>query len=181
MNSILATEAATAATVEKSSTLAPLESSNANERMRHVPTAEWMSRKLDGDLRRRIDIVLSSFLNLPASDPRHASVDVEFRGLCKSLERLTDAAKPQRHNGNNHQNDLKARMETLLANAAASLRALEPTAFGRRNPYHFFEKSKAESVYAALLAVICHIERVITLVRTIDPGIDERLLGNPNP
>ena len=31
-------------------------------------------------------------------------------------------------------------------------------------------------LYAALLSVFCHIDRVITLARAIDPGIDERLL-----
>jgi hypothetical protein len=176
MNSILATEAATAATVEKSSTLAPLESWAANERMRHVPTAEWMARKVDNDLRRRIEKLKASFSNLSSGDPRYPGVDNAFRGLCKALERLCEAAKA-RHNGTNHHNsDVHSRLETLLANSVAALRALEPTAFGRRYPYHFFDKSKAEPVYGALLAVIDHAEKVLTLVRTIDPDIDERLL-----
>jgi len=35
--------------------------------------------------------------------------------------------------------------------------------------------------YAGLLAVIYHIEKTVTLVRTIDPDIDARLLGTPIP
>lgn len=146
--------------------------------MRHIPTADWMARKLDNDLRRRIDKLVSSFASVAPSDARHASTEAEFRGLCKALERLCEAARPStRHNGNNH-HDLASRIETLLANGVAALRALEPTSFGRRNPYHAFDRSKAEPVYAALLAVIARVERVITIVRTIDPGIDERLLEN---
>ena len=185
MDSLLATEATdsatTVATVEKPGTLAPLETWTANERMRHVPSAEWMARKLDGDLRKRIEISLTSFSNIVAGDPRRDSAENEFRALCKSIEKLCDAAKNKHHNGNNHHGDVASRIETALANAVAALRALEPTAFGRRNPYHYFDRSKAEPVYAGLLAVIYHIEKTVTLVRTIDPDIDARLLGTPIP
>jgi hypothetical protein len=172
MNSILATEPATAATDEKRSTLPPLETWAANERMRHVPSAEWMARKVETDIRKRVDKVMPALLNLPGSDPRHTSLEAEFRSLCKALERLADAAKPTaRQNGH----DLPSRIDSMLTMAAANLRSLEPTAFGRRNPYHAFDRSKAEPVYAALLMVFGHLERVITLVRAIEPGIDERL------
>ena len=173
MNSILATEPATVATDEKRSTLPPLETWAGNERMRHVPSPEWMARKIETDLRKRIEKVMPVFVNLHGSDPRHASLEFEFRSLSRALERLADAAKPTaRQNGH----DLPARIETLLTMAASNIHSLEPTAFGRRNPYHAFDRSKAEPLYAALLAVFCHIDRVIMLVRAIEPGIDERLL-----
>ncbi len=173
MNSILATEPATVATDAKRSTLPPLETWAANERMRHVPSPEWMARKIETDLRKRIEMVMPVFVNLAGSDPRHASLEGEFRSLAKALERLADTAKPiARQNGH----DLPSRIGTLLTMAAANIHSLEPTAFGRRNPYHAFDRSKAEPLYAALLAVFCHIDRVITLVRAIEPGIDERLL-----
>ena len=173
MNSILATEPAAAATDEKRSTLPPLETWASNERMRHVPSAEWMARKVETDIRKRVDTVMPALLNLPGSDPRHASLETEFRSLCKALERLADAARPTaRQNGH----DLPSRIDSMLTMAAANLRSLETTAFGRRNPYHAFDRSKAEPVYAALLTVFGHLERVITLARAIEPGIDERLL-----
>ena len=173
MNSILATEPATVATDEKRSTLPPLETWATNERMRHVPSAEWMARKVETDIRKRVGKVMPLLLNLPSADPRHPSLEAEFRSLCKSLERLADAAKPTaRQNGH----DLPSRIDSMLTVAAANLHSLETTAFGRRNPYHAFDRSKAEPLYAALLAVFGHLERVINLVRAIEPGIDERLL-----
>ncbi len=175
MNSILATEAATAAAEEKRNALPPLETQNDNERMRHVPSAEWMARKLETDIRKRIDNLIRVFADVPAADPRHAAYETELRALCKSLERLIDTAKlSTRHNGHG---DLPSRIDTLLTQAAATLHSLESTPFGRRNPYHAFDRSKAEPVYAALLSVLCHADRVLTLARGIDPGIDERLLA----
>jgi hypothetical protein len=172
MNSILATEPAAVATDEKRSTLPPLETWATNERMRHVPSADWMARKVETDIRKRVDKVMPVLLSVPNADPRHASLETEFRSLCKALERLADAARPTaRQNGH----DLPSRIDSMLTIAAANLHSLEPTAFGRRNPYHSFDRSKAEPVYASLLAVFAHLERVITLVRAIEPGIDERL------
>lgn len=173
MNSILATEPATVATDETRSTLPPLETWAGNERMRHVPSAEWMARKVETDIRMRVDKVMPVLLTLPSADPRHASLETEFRALGRALERLADTARPTaRQNGH----DLPSRIDSMLTIAAANIHALETTAFGRRNPYHAYDRSKAEPLYAALLAVLGHLERVITLVRAIDPGIDERLL-----
>lgn len=173
MNSILATEPAAAAT-EKRNTLPPLETQSGNERMRHVPTAEWMARKLETDVRKRLDNLLRVFGDVPAADPRHAAYETELRALCKALERVIDIAKiSTRHNGHG---DLPSRLEEVLTQAAATLRALEPTPFGRRHPYHAFDRSKAEPVYASVLSVLCHTDRALTLARAIDPRLDERLL-----
>src|SRR5450755_2076433 len=115
MNGILATEPAPAATDEKRSTLPPLETWAANERMRHVPTPEWMARKIETDLRRRVEILMPVFVSLPGAD---------LRALCRSLERLADAAKPTaRQNGH----DLPQRIDALLTVAATNVRSLETT------------------------------------------------------
>lgn len=173
MNSILATEPATVATDETRKSLPPLETWAANERMRHVPTPEWMARKIESDLRKRVEKLLSVFVNIAVSDPRRASLEAEFRLLCRALERLADTAKPTaRQNGH----DLPSRIDALLTMSAANIHSLESTPFGRRNPYNAFDRSKAEPLYAALLSVICHIDSVVRLVRAIDPGLDERLL-----
>jgi hypothetical protein len=173
MNSTLATEPA-AVTEEKQTPPSTLETWANNEQMRHVPPAGWMVSKIDTDVRKRIAKLTAVYANLASADPRHATIETELRALCKSIERLSDSAKPSRHNG--APADLPSRIEALLTQAVASLRSLEPTPFGRRNPFHAFDRSKAEPVYAALLAVICHAERVEQFVRTVDPGIDERLL-----
>ena len=69
MNSMLATDAEEAAAGRSS-----LETWAKNEHMRHVPSAEWMSWKVDQDLRRRIDILFSSFDGLPFDDPRRQPI-----------------------------------------------------------------------------------------------------------
>src|SRR5918911_353949 len=85
MNSMVATEAA-----EKPATRSLLETWGKNERMRHIPSAEWMSWKLDVDVRRRVDKLLAPFAALPSDDPRHAPADAELRALCRAIERFTD-------------------------------------------------------------------------------------------
>lgn len=130
-----------------------------------------MARKVEGDIRKRVETLLSLFTDLASTDPRHAALDGEFRSLCRALERLIDCAKPHaRHNG--HNSDLPIKIDALLKECAAALHSLEPTAFGRRNPYHLFDRSKGELVYGALLSVIAHVNSLLTLARTIDPSID---------
>jgi hypothetical protein len=169
MNSMLATDAEEAAAGRSS-----LESWAKNEPMRHVPSAEWMSWKVDQDLRRRIDILFSSFEGLPFDDPRRQTIENEFRALCRSIDRLADAA---RHTRNNHPpHDLADRIAWGLNQAVSSLNSLDPHLIGRRYPFHTGERSKAEPIYGSLLAVIQHIDRVLTLIRTTDRNVDEHLL-----
>ena len=61
MNSILATEAT------KSSLL---ETWEGNERMRHIPSVDWMVRKVDTDIRSRIEKSMTPILGIPSEDPR---------------------------------------------------------------------------------------------------------------
>lgn len=172
MNSTLATES-TVTPEEKPPVASTLESWTANERMRHVPEVEWMIRKVDTELRKRFEKLTSGTTELPAADPRHGAIEAELRSLCRAIERLIDSIKTSRHNGGN---DLPSRVNNLLTQAAASLRSLESTPFGRRHPFHLFDRSKAEPVYAALLTVMGHVDRLVPLVRAVDPNVDERLL-----
>jgi hypothetical protein len=174
MNSMLASEPIVA-TEERRSTLPPLETWANNERMRHVPSLDWMVRKVDADLRKRIATLAAPFANLASADPHRGDIEKELRALGRAIDRLSDAVKPSRHNGNG--SDLPSRIDSALTQAANNLRALELTAFGRRHPFHYFERSKAEIVYGALLAVINRVERLVPLIREIDPNIDEELLA----
>lgn len=173
MNSMLANDATTE-TVEKRAPLPPLETWAGNDRMRHVPPVDWMIRKVDQDLRKRLAKLTTVFAGLASADPRHAAVESELRALCRSIECLADAAKPSRHTQG--ASDLPSRIDALLTHAVSSLRSLEPTSFGRRYPSHTGERSKSEPVYAALLTVITRVEHLVPLMRAIDAGIDERLL-----
>ena len=143
-----------------------------NERMRHIPPLAWMIDKLDHDLRRRIDLLW----NLYANDPQHADIEKEFRGLCRCIDRVAEVAKRTRGNHHNHPPaELGARIRWATQHAVSMLSGADAETFGHRYPFHTFERSNAEPLWAAMLSVIDHVHRITDLVRPLDPSIDERL------
>ena len=170
MNSVLATE-----TTAQPATHALLETWGKNERMRHIPTAEWMVHRVDVEIRRVAEKLWASFAALPADDPRHAPIEEAFRGFCRAVDHVCEVARHGR--GNVHPpSDLGQRIGWGLNQAAGSLRSLDTTLIGRRFPFQTFERSKAEPLYASILVAMSCLDRVVRLVRDIDPEIDERLL-----
>jgi hypothetical protein len=171
MNSMVATEAP-----EKEKPAAQhslLETWGKNERMRHIPSVEWMTWKLDADLRRRIDKLLAPFATLSSDHPRYAPLETELRGLCRAIERFTDMVRHGR--GGHAPQELPNRISWSIGQAVGALHSLDGNLFGRRYPFQTFERSKAEPIWGALLAIIDHTNRVLPLVRAIDPEIDARL------
>lgn len=152
-----------------------LETWGKNERMRHVPAASWILRKVDGDLRRRIDIVCSSFDHMDASDPHRGAAEQALTALCRSLDRLAEAAKHGRQPGH-APHELTGRIHEALQHAVVSLKSLDEALFGRRYPFQTLERSKAEPLVGALLILIQALERAVVAMRRADPGLDERLL-----
>jgi len=171
MDSTLATEPA-----EKPATPTLLETWGKNERMRHIPSVEWMVWKLDYDLRRRIDKLLVSFAALAPDDPHCPSIEAEFRALCRAIDRFTDTVRHARP-GHAPQ-DLSHHISWSISQAASALHSLDAALFGRRYPFQTFERSKGETLYGALLVIIEHINRVTPLIRAVDPNIDARLLDD---
>jgi len=166
-----ATEATTEKPPEKPSLM---ETWAANEVMRHVPSIGWIINKLDVDIRHRIDILWAPVSTLPSADPRHAAVEQAFRSFCRALDHLADVAK---HIRNSHApNDLALHIPWALNHAASCLKTVDGHTFGRRFPVQTHERSKAEPLYAALLVVLQDLDRITTVVREIDPGVDEQLL-----
>lgn len=145
-----------------------------NERMRHIPTIQTMIQKLDGDLRPRIEKLFAVYTALPHHDPRHAALEHDFRFLCRCIDRVADVAKRPR--GQQHPpNDLGNRIGWSISHAVTNLREADLDTFGRRFPYQTFERSNAEPLWAAMLSVIDHLQRIVPKIREIDPQIDERL------
>jgi len=151
-----------------------LEAWGQNERMRHVPAIGWIVEKLEGDVRRCVGKLWGPYGTLPVDDPRHTRLEGEFRTLCRSIDRLAEAARHSRTNG--APAELGARIGWAIDHALSSLRSLDANLFGRRYPVQTHERSKAEPVYAALLVVLQHLGRLRPLVLEIDPDLDERLL-----
>src|SRR5436190_3006711 len=157
MNSTLATEATPHSL---------LETWGKNERMRHVPAITWIVDKLNHDLRRRINVLASSNAN--------EAIDTEVKAICKSIDRLADAAKYSRAGGQ-APSEIATRIDHAITHAVASLNSLDPNLFGRRYPFQSFERSKSEAIYGALLVVIDRVHRLTQMVRAIDKSVDERL------
>jgi hypothetical protein len=151
-----------------------LESHAANERMRHIPAVAAIVQKLDADLRRRIEKLWLPYSDLAASDPRHPALEAEFRALCRAIDRVGAIAR--HHRGHPHPpNDLGSRVTWTLNQAVAALNAADPQTSGRRFPFQTFERSNSEPLWAAMLAVIQHVQKLVPMVREIEPDIDERM------
>jgi hypothetical protein len=154
-----------------------LESWATNERMRHVPPVAWLVQKLDGDLRRRIGLLLAPLSSLAPDDSHRPAVDAALRAQSRALERVAEGARQGRGGGGNGHGpqDPASRVQWALEQAVASLRSVDGEVVGRRYPVQTFERSKAEPLYGALLTVIDSLDRLTALVRDLDPLIDERL------
>jgi hypothetical protein len=170
---MLATEEQTAPSNEQSAHPSQLEQWSQNERMRHIPPIGWIIEKLDGDVRRKLEKLLLPWSDLPASDPRHGVIDNELRALCRSLDRVADVA--WRNHRGHAPNDLAGKIRWSLDHAVQNLSAADAEAFGRRYPFHTFERSNAEPLWGAMLSVLDHLQRLVPLIREIEPDIDERM------
>lgn len=142
--------------------------------MRHIPPGDWLVQKLDRDVRRRIDVLWLPYSDLPASDPRHAPIEAAFRVLCRWIDRISDCCA-RRSRGGHPPVDLGGRLQYVLSHAIANLTAADAETFGRRLPFQTFERSNAEPLWGAFLAVLHQLDRIADLVRDIDPEVDERL------
>src|SRR5215212_9349340 len=128
MNSMVATEPA-----EKPAARPLLETWGKNERMRHIPSVEWLTWKLDYDLRRRIDKLFAPFAALAPDDPRSAALEAELRALCRAVDRLADVIRHNR--GAQAPQDLSHRLSWAISQAVSAVHALDPQLFGRRHPF----------------------------------------------
>lgn len=146
-----------------------LEEHAANEAMRHIPTLSWICDKLDVDVRKRVEKLCAA-----VESKMTAEADGEIRALCRALDRLADSAKHIRSNGHGPNEPLQ-KLRWSINHALSCVRFLDSATFGRRAPFHQFEKSKSEPVYAAFLIVLAHLARFAEIARTIDPDVDERL------
>ncbi|HEX6179390.1 MAG TPA: hypothetical protein VF057_13590 [Thermoanaerobaculia bacterium] len=171
---MLATEP-TQTAPEKTPTGALQETWSANEKMRHIPTVEWMVRRADVHLRGTIRHLTDAYTRMAADDPRRSAFESGLNAVVRSLDRVADVAKHSRHNGGN--GDIQHRIESALEHAVANLRSLDADLIGRRFPFQTFERSKAEPLYGALLQAMWAVDRLLPLGRDVDPGLDERLLG----
>jgi hypothetical protein len=172
MNSMVATETTDTAAAAKP----PLENHAANEKMRHLPTLEWIIAKLEADVRQRVEILLVVHQMLHHDDARRADLEGPLRSLCRAIERLGDVIRHAR--ANHAPSEVGAHIVWSIEHTAATLRTHDADLFGRRFPFHTGERSKTEALYGALLVVLAALDRAIIVGRAIEPGIDEKLYAH---
>ncbi|HEV7240387.1 MAG TPA: hypothetical protein VGQ36_14195 [Thermoanaerobaculia bacterium] len=170
---MLATEEPTAPSQDPAPRPSLLEQWPQNERMRHIPPIPWIIQKLDHDVRRRIERLLVPYSDVASNDLRHGALDVELRALCRSLDRVAFVSGRGRHG--HAPNDLPSKVRWSLDHAIGNLSAMDADTFGRRYPMQTFERSNAEPLWGALLGVIQHLQKLVPLIREIEPEIDERM------
>jgi hypothetical protein len=151
--------------------------------MRHIPTLDWMVQKLERGLHDRLELMISALQGHEADEMLHAEIGGCLRAIGRSFEKVCDTIRPSRHHADSH--DPVAFVRSTLVAAVNSLRSVDPTTFGRREPFHHFDRSKSECIHGAVLNAIVHVNRLIDLVRKVDSTIDDRLwahlvnLGHP--
>jgi len=161
---------------ENAATKPLLETWSGNERMRHLPPLDAIVRKLDGDIRRCINELHASFAALPNDHARRAAIEEQIRCVCRALDRFADAARHAR--AGHAPNAIGERLQSSLEHAVSAVRSVDANLFGRRYPVQTHERSKAEPIVGGLMTTMCHVEKLTTLIREVDPHIDERLLAN---
>lgn len=157
-------------------TAAFLEQWQKNEPMRHIPPIAWIVAKVDGDVRKRLEMFLSIFENLPSADPRHRGAEEAMLAVCRSLDKLAEASRKTR-SVLHPPSELTFRIPWSVNTAVSVLKNADANTFGRRQPFQSFDRSGAESVYAALVVVLQRIDAAATILREIDPTVDEKLYG----
>lgn len=157
-----------------------METVGQTEEMRHIPSLQLLIDKLDREVRGRIETLYAScFESATALDSATVNqLETRFRQICRWLERLGEQARGRRPHLN-HDLNLRSRVRSTLGFAIESLSALEATQFRRRQPFHCFERSRAECIYGAFMVMNCELDRLTVLATAIDPDLSMKLSEPP--
>jgi hypothetical protein len=159
--------------------MVPLEQFDSNPENRHVPPAEVLTRRMDGEFRRNLSVIWDSLLSAMA--PGDTDLRVAFEGRIRYVVRWLDRmAHLARGAQSAPSDDLRVHLNRAIDGAVAAIRALEPSRLRRRTPFHLFERSRGELVYAAFVVVECAIAELAEQIAPLDPSLPEKLL-NPEP
>ena len=159
-------------------------SSNQNETMRHVPPLAFIRQKIGTDYRKQCETLYRS-AHQAGQPSAGQEVESEFRGLARSLDRISDLLRSGRHpNGHGHQHpsqELHARLDSAFEGAIRALDGVKEDEYGRRAPYQTFERSRWEMIWTAVLRARAQIGRLIDLLEPRDSSLREALLGHLVP
>ncbi len=176
MNDTVATEAVVSTPESRPQPL-PLETVETNAKMRHIPSLDWMIEKLERTLHERLELVIGAIQGHDSDPALRMEIQSCLRSTGRAFEKLCETVRPGRsHHADSH--DPIAYVRTTHVAAVAALRGLDASIFGRREPFHHFDRSRSECIYGAVLSTMVHTDRIVDLVRKFAPSIDERLYAH---
>jgi antitoxin component HigA of HigAB toxin-antitoxin module len=152
-----------------------LENRLQNEKMRHVPSIEFMLDRIEREYARQLRIVAEA-IEEAFDAPERAAAETELLAACRWMIRAAECATHSK---------LHPHPPAALHNAVAeyvrvtveALQRIDGELFRRRMPYHRFERSEGEAVYLSFTAISFHLQRAIETVSRFDRAIYEKLFG----
>lgn len=153
-----------------------MEEQRQNEVMRHIPTLARTRERIGKSYRSTAEKLYSSAYQRGEATP--ADVENGFRSLARCIEKFSESIRHTRINGHNQQQEMGKRLSIAFDQAVLALDSIREDEYGRRAPFHLFDRSHAETIFASVLMIGVHLERLIALVGRIDPDLNERLLAH---
>jgi hypothetical protein len=141
--------------------------------MRHILGLEFLSRKVEDDLRRKAAILAAAIRDRGPTvegDAAAAKLRAAAKWMCRLASQVSH--KPFAFSEGAA---LEAAIEASFRGAREAFSAADPALFRRRAPFHHFCTSEAEAAFASVLAAGSLIEEAIGLVLKIAPGIAEEI------
>lgn len=155
-----------------------IEQSGQTEEMRHVPKVEVLLRRIDPTLRTTGSILIDAI-----SSEQGDRTEPALRHLERAIRWLesVDAILRPRQHVDAKDADVARRFAAAADHAFQALSQCDRSQFRRRTPCHLFERSKGESVTAAMAAAEHQIDRAAEALSEFVPDIHHRLWAALNP
>ena len=126
--------------------------------MRHVPPLDDIIERIDGKIRVRLTTIASIAERI--GDENHP-LQRMVKSACRQVCHIAEVARHRTHGHANGNGSLTQSVNHSLTVALEALRAVDRSVYGRRMPFHRFERSECEEIYAAVVAVSSIIEEAI--------------------
>ncbi|MHB0968583.1 MAG: hypothetical protein ACYC7A_10785 [Thermoanaerobaculia bacterium] len=156
--------------------MVPLEQFASNPENRHVPPADVLIRRLDSELRPKLGAIWDSLF--ASLTPDAAALRIAFEGRIRYVVRWLDRiAHLARGPQTAPSEDLRIYLNRAFDTATAALQSFDANRLRRRTPFHLFERSRGELIYAAFVVVECTVAELAEQISVLDPSLPEKLIN----
>jgi hypothetical protein len=152
-----------------------MEEREKNEIMRHVPEISFFRRKVADDYGKRLMMLADSIAARRGSEEA-AAAEKKVRAALGWLCRIGDLLS-HRPASRRNEHDLRRSIDQSISFVLAELDHASAEMFRRRIPYHHFNRSEGEQVYAAFCGAARLLEEAAALLTTVDSELADRLAG----